>query len=1207
MAKSYTWNRPTITADEIEDILISQYGVDQQTIVINMNDREKQIPYKSAGVSCTCTRCGTNFTMTPKNICDATYNNGYVCIHCGPLSDEDVRREKQNKMASEANRIAEEETGMTPEELMALKDKAKSNDPMTFEDLKAKAEEAQDEETVSEDDMHDMFAEAMADMEESEESVTPEVEVQKELETQKVEEPQKQKPQRKPRDLDAEIIKMEGTIKEEFAEADEKPVKKEEPKKNIDAEKVTPKVEDVIEEKPVEKEESIQVEAEDEKPMTHEEIRDHITAEIIHDIATSEDDVFEEDDASEEPQDDTFDDEEKPVEEETQTQEEPATEEDDDSLEVDFNDTPAEETEEEDDKVMCGGIEYRESELNDVWFSSLKRASEVFGYKPWNEEKCDIETDGTLTTECRICKKPVNLPGFAAIYKDTKVDKKFFEQYGTKFVPLENNIDGSTPLVTECPHCKTSVALKGFNEAHKNTVLTICKNCHLNLVNPDNHRFIYGLKEAFTVEANGVQKEITFIDLVKIFGKNSVDARTHEWFKPVEKDKVESSDIFDVKKTTESSSLFDGIKIEHTIGNENISHKPPRVDIRPKEVYGEDMVEEDIDKKAKEAMNQKLVLGEAPTIEDRGPDTHIKSGTFVFGKKDSHEDLNEEINDRKIEFEQRTIFKEGAKLKLARKNVATLNGKINPFKRNESLLKSFESTDFYRFFCSLSQEAEVEFKVIVNNKTMEVPIVDFASGWRFICCDLNDGDMLFAEYNMLAKCIPFSFKEQEYTDVGNGELRQRALKFKTLILYSDSIRYRQDATFYALMKYIAPEKIAYKGSSVKLQDNLLVQYSTNDSYLRNFRQRYSAFPAGKPKTGELGIVATWEDSMDGRTAMSIAAQMHKDGNRQDLDSLQHERDQYMVASIAYIEKLIENTTNKRVIYTITDYLEIGTCLLEDGFIQCIRALLKEYKTKFPMATEAPYIKVELDPNNYFSPSLLKLISRGILLPVDDTYRIITSGNSQMYRPQSIEKHLTKTYVRRPEYRPVVHGPEDEQRHDTRMFNLGTLLADPNMRAAIEKAGMSISIRDPSQKDLFLANIGYEYCHQFQIKEYYINQSIIASIMNDEVTVKLNKMVEDTMFTNTKLVANSQSGSVFNNIMANPQLAIRYQKLMQNGTKESKDYLRLAMYQQMYGVDYSEQIRRQKMMGMQMGMNPMMMGGMMPNVQMMGMNNGFIQQ
>ena len=490
---------------------------------------------------------------------------------------------------------------------------------------------------------------------------------------------------------------------------------------------------------------------------------------------------------------------------------------------------------------------------------------------------------------------------------------------------------------------------------------------------------------------------------------------------------------------------------------------------------------------------------------------------------------------------------------------------------------------------------------------MEVPIVDFASGWRFICCDLNDGDMLFAEYNMLAKCIPFSFKEQEYTDVGNGELRQRALKFKTLILYSDSIRYRQDATFYALMKYIAPEKIAYKGSSVKLQDNLLVQYSTNDSYLRNFRQRYSAFPAGKPKTGELGIVATWEDSMDGRTAMSIAAQMHKDGNRQDLDSLQHERDQYMVASIAYIEKLIENTTNKRVIYTITDYLEIGTCLLADGFIKCIRALLKEYKTKFPMATEAPYIKVELDPNNYFSPSLLKLISRGILLPVDDTYRIITSGNSQMYRPQSIEKHLTKTYVRRPEYRPVVHGPEDEQRHDTRMFNLGTLLADPNMRAAIEKAGMSISIRDPSQKDLFLANIGYEYCHQFQIKEYYINQSIIASIMNDEVTVKLNKMVEDTMFTNTKLVANSQSGSVFNNIMANPQLAIRYQKLMQNGTKESKDYLRLAMYQQMYGVDYSEQIRRQKMMGMQMGMNPMMMGGMMPNVQMMGMNNGFIQQ
>ena len=1159
MAKSYTWNHDKITADQIEDILISQYGVGQP-IIINVSDREKLIPYKSSGVSCTCTRCGTSFTMTPKNICDATYNNGYVCIHCGPLSDEDVRREKQNKMTNEANRIAEEETGMTPEELMELKEKAKTNEPLTFEDLKAKAEEAQDDiETVSDNDMHNMLAEAMEDMEESTESVTSEV----------VEEPKSEiaveeskKLQRKPRDLDAEIIKMEGTIKEEFSEADEEPVKKDSPKKNVDAENVAPKTKDVVES------ESFVEATEQEKNDGGE---------------SSSQDETEDDDASEEPQDDTFVDESEPKEE----------------------------------TATCGGIVYKESELNDVWYASLKKASDVFGYKPWNEEICDIETDGTLTTECRICKRKVNLQGFADLYKETTIDKKFFDQYGTKFIPLENNFDGSTPVVSECPHCKTNIALKGYNVAHKNSVLAICKKSHLNLINPDNHRFIYGPKESFTVEANGIQKEIKFVDLVKIFGKTGLDARTHEWFTPVKEEKVESSDIFDVENTTESKSATEmiddllkskSISLDHTLENiKNTSHKPTKVDIRPQEVYGEDMIKEDVDKKAKEAMNQKLILGEAPSVEDRGPDTHIKSGTFVFGKKDSHESLNEEINDRKAEFEQRTIFKEGAKLKLARKNVATLNGKINPFKRNESLLKSFESTDFYRFFCSLSQEAEVEFKVIVNNKTMEVPIVDFASGWRFICCDLNDGDMFFAEFNMLAKCIPFSFKEQEYTDIGNGELRQKAIKFKTLILYSDSIRYRQDATFYALMKYVAPEKIAYKGSSVKLQDNLLVQYSTNDSYLRNFRQRYSPFPAGKPKTGELGIIATWEDSMDGRTAMSIAAQMYKDGNHQDLDSLQHERDQYMVASIAYIEKLVhfENTTNKRVIYTITDYLEIGTCLLEDGFIQCIRALLKEYKIKFPMAIEAPFIKVELDPNNYFSPSLLKLISRGIFLPVDDTYRIITSGNSQMYRPQNVEKHLTKTYVRRPEYRPVVHGPEDEQRHDTRMFNLGTLLADPNMRAAIEKAGMSISIRDPSQKDLFLANIGYEYCHQFQVKEYYINQTIIASIMNDEVTVKLNKMVEDTMFTNTKLVANSQSGSVFNNIIANPQLAIRYQKLMQNGTKESKDYLRRAMYQQMYGVDYSDQIRRQQMMGMNMGMNPMM-GGMIPNVQMMGMN-GFVQK
>jgi hypothetical protein len=300
------------------------------------------------------------------------------------------------------------------------------------------------------------------------------------------------------------------------------------------------------------------------------------------------------------------------------------------------------------------------------------------------------------------------------------------------------------------------------------------------------------------------------------------------------------------------------------------------------------------------------------------------------------------------------VFHQDDKIKKRMENIAVLNGTENPFEREEKLDVAFTKTPFFEFIKELANECNVKFRYEINQKTFEIPIVDFEPylpgkpGFRLICADYKRNSMFNVPFPRVATSIPFLFKVQ----VEKGEQ-----PYRYSVLYSDSITYREKATLNALVKYVNPTILSYGGKRIQLEGNLNVQYTDYYEYLREFSEEYSPFPDGKPKNGELGILASWTSSkaFDAKDILETLSSLENNrGNEANLNKLESDMGFYMVCSIKYIEQ--RNKDTERISYVITEYIELGGALIADGLFQCIRALLKEYYLKYPtLRDRTPHI------------------------------------------------------------------------------------------------------------------------------------------------------------------------------------------------------------------------------------------------------------
>ena len=1200
--KEFKWDRATITPNEITLGLVDQYGP-EQPITVEMEDRNTQIPYKAAMATFECHRCGSTFNMTPAMALNQFYTLGYVCLKCGKLSDEDLRAKKKENMNEKAIKVLQDH-GIDPyakdeDELKKESEEAEDQRAsLSEEDYSDAFDELNQQEEMSEEDMSDYMvsddddkASIASEIEnktqpvKSEESSVkqPEIKVDDSKEKEREAEMEKIKAERDALEAEKKALEEANKIAEEKAakeKADAEKKAKEEADKNAaelakkaEEEKaaIEAKIRAEMEAKMKEKLEAerAKANAEIEAARKAQEDAEKFAAEAnlraqeaeaaaAVESENSEDESFEEDDQSEIYDDDVS-----------------VDDADDEDSPTEFGPMSEESVQDEIEYDQVVGEEgYSQEEFDARIKEKVDSINKKLRYSPWSTSKFDTDDEGHILATCRQCGQVTKLNSFDEIDKLVIIGQNFCKKNGLDPNKI-NNAENSAPVMHACNCCIESIIQNGYNEYHRNTIQSIAKASHFNIVDANKHWFIPEVNEVFTIECNGIKKEgVTFADLATKY--NGVDLRNDPEFKPVKKEEKTERVI--------KPSYTDEIKTEQK-PQETQTHV---LHAKPFESPTESSTTEEkktnsIFKKSAESTHQEQMREK------------YNKGPYVENANDTSKVLDEERDAENEDIVKNSIFKAGQKLILKNKNIAKLNGNLNPFERERGLKEQFQNTDMAKFISDLSGESEVKCNLILNAKTYEIPVIDFETGIRVICADLSEGSITNVPFAELGnpKYIPFTFYNQVATEDENRTFKKRPKDFSWVILFSDSVAERHDATFWALMKYINPSKLAYNGQRIQLEGNLDFEYTTYDQFLRDFDVRCSPCPGGKPRTGQLGIFAQWRSSTKSTARDVIKFQQMVNGmtNIATLNSVEDETGEFMAASIKYIERY--NKESNRVIYTITEYVENVNCLIADGLAQCVRALLKEYMMNPNYAhirNIEPYIIVECDPNNFTSPSIKNYVERGSLLPMNDTMRQIIGGST--FRPgKGVEQYLRYSYVRRPEYRTK---DSDSLRHDMRMFSAGTLIR--TMTDEIKRAGIQNTIRDPDVKNRFIANMGYVKSRQAEIKEMFMDQTAVTSLLYDSKTSLLRKHIEadGNMFQKTQMVTDSTTGIGINNILTNPNLLGKYQRIMENGTPEAKQYMTNLMYQSnpimasqfqmMSGVGMQNPGFPQMGMGM---MNPMM--------------------
>jgi len=1155
------WDKPTITVAELRNILFEQYGPECNTRIL-MEDQTKPMPYKASVVACECLRCGKQFSMTPYALCNAIYLNGYICTTCGNLSDDEVKAQKKEHMRVKTIETLKEHGIDILKEEFGKKEEHPEN-PMEDEYSSSAGEnELGNDYDLEETDDTEIV--------ESTESAIPETQ------EETVSEPDSEEI-----DVSAYMASDKdysepiGEIVNATTEVTEDEDIPEDTGDDAADEYVTDEEESVVEE-------SEAKETSAEEPTTEESI--------------SEDDVFGVEEPAAKPEEEN-------VEEKTVTEEQP-----------------------EDNMIWVNNEPYTQDELSAAFNKAVGIIQRDLHYVPFDLDTCEIQ-DNKIWITCKECGERVSFDSFEDLASIESLEA-VLSRYG-KSIPKGkiNNYKKLIPMVSKCSVCLKSVIDNGFNKYHKNRVLEFCEKAHIEILEPEKHLWINDNNESFLVKVNNIKKVMRWGEILYKFTDREhdsvLDARLDPLFAITEPKPIKSAEFVKPAVTTEKVKIEERTKIIPDVVTpankvaataafeQNTVEQPKRPEpivLHPKSI-------DDYKKEAED--KQEIPVTHSTMSEKKKPvfsfSNNANKGSMFTSDKvtDSMYGMEADRIRQEHETQKKNVFHLGQKFKTGRKDIARLNGKINPFEREVSLKQEFEETVFFEFIEMLSEKTGVAYKLVLNETTYEIPVVDFESGLRLICSNLKESDLVNARYEWINPRVPFSFFNPVAENDGTGVLKKKRMKYKWDVLFSDSVEYARDATFAALVKYINPQILAYEGKKVVLQDNLIFQYTKHNQYLRDFDKRNSTFPSRKPNTGSLGIIARWNSSSQAtaKDVLKFKLQMESaGGNVANLDTLANNYNEYMVASIKYIEQF--NKETNRVIYTITEYVEVGSAIIADGFAQCLRALLKEYIRKFPQLTGIdPFVVVEVDPSTFPSPSLYSYVERGTLCKVDNAFKGIMTG--QMNTNQGVDRTYRFSYVRRPEYRRNVDI--DNMRQDRRMFTTGSLIT--RMSEEIKQAGLSNTIRNPEVKKQFIANMGYVEATQPETALYFVNRSVLATLMVDGYTMSLQEHIDETNFNATKMVNDSTVGIGVNNVMMNPNLMMKYQNIMQSGSAEAKD-----LFNRMVQEDYQQKMMEMMMSSqgqgqaqatmnpqnfnpmMGMGMNPMM-GGMGMNMNPMGMPMG----
>lgn len=374
-----------------------------------------------------------------------------------------------------------------------------------------------------------------------------------------------------------------------------------------------------------------------------------------------------------------------------------------------------------------------------------------------------------------------------------------------------------------------------------------------------------------------------------------------------------------------------------------------------------------------------------------------------------------------------------------------MNPKVNPFLRADYMVNGFQKSNAGSIIQEVQRLTGIPYFLHINESTLEIPVVDFESGIRVICLDLEKPTMANLPEGFDNR-VPFFYKNTE---------------FKKFYLFSDSAQYRSTATILNLSKVVQ----GYQAGEAGFPEDYVVSladfttFYTTDAYtLADFEQKNCSSPNGKPYNGRILLLALREVQKQMSESELMKFLLSNRKTFQDMSM-------YGVASMRWIAL----PKNGQVEYTITQYVEIGETWIRDGFTKSLAALAKEHMKNFG---DMPYhVTYEYDRTAFVSPSVYQAQKDGVLIPIP-TYGV--NNNDWVYiKDYSPEFHLSAI---------------DNMRQDQRFFTRATMIS--RYSDAIKESG--VNIRDNQGLAFFIKSLGFIRCLQPELVRFFVNPMNVAT-------------------------------------------------------------------------------------------------------------------
>ena len=542
-------------------------------------------------------------------------------------------------------------------------------------------------------------------------------------------------------------------------------------------------------------------------------------------------------------------------------------------------------------------------------------------------------------------------------------------------------------------------------------------------------------------------------------------------------DKVlEISKLFDkifnrpeLEKT--NSVTIDGVKytISEEYDTDEISKKLRELTII---VSGEVGVD-NVDKYKDDIYKATIVLTTVTSKREDKVPSDIVSDRYEIGMMNLKEYVSKGLKDQFEDFvEKNKDFGDSV-----RHNRSIVENEINPkiimnilnnendsvFDEQRALDMEFREGPFYSILKQvMSKERMVDvpntplrMSVTINQLTKYFAIADFNTGYRVICIDTDEIEQLSCNPFVLNKGFPFTYARE----VGGPN------NYRVRYIYRDSCEEKSVAVVRRLQKIVAGDYI-HDRYMVNLFGNYVVGYTTDIKTIDAFEsgeykskeKGNSPYVVGRAHTNRIGIMVIEKHAVKQNTKASGEIPIYDFTKNYDLVT---------VASCRYItdtRTLQDNTVppeGKYVRYTITQYDEINSCIIKDGFIACLKAISMEHEQKFGPEVRFS-IEYELDRAALNPVSIDRLVYEGqLLLP------------SRQKPCNEFGLQTTKILPRENRVREI---PFDKGRADSRYFSSARTIASIYPPSIVNNFNI---YKGREGLEEFVKGRGYLECHEPQ--------------------------------------------------------------------------------------------------------------------------------